>query len=1138
MLRRLVRLAAATAAIAALLAVALGLAARSAPVAAWVRTHVATLLGAAAGAHVSIGRIGGTLGHSLVLDDVRVSVARQPVLGVTHAAVTYSLGALLRGRILLRRVTLRGLHVRLVRDAHGWRLPRLAAAAGPPLEVRQLRVEGGRVGLAVLDAAAPQRLVAAALTFVGAAAADGARLQLRADALDFTLRGMARGRVHTAGRLVGEPGGRLLAAAAAQIGAAGTLSAAVRVAPEATPPATVRAAFRDLDPAAVLPHLPHARLQGALRASGTGVREPPLTYRIALGPSTIAERPLARALVLGRSHGPLTHARARLAAPGAAAVVRAAALLGAVPRYRAQADLDVGDLGALGPLPPGRAAGRVALRGVGPLAAPRAEATLRLAGAEVHGVVLRSGTVAVRLDGRRLEVTQAQADGPALAVEATGMLDAAARRGEATLAARADLGRLGEAVGIPALDGAATLNLRARGPLDAVAAEMSATVGGARWHASAADALTVEATLSGLGGRAPAGRARLAATSMRFARWPAVDLHATLAARRAEARTLGDLEALTLAPAGMRAWTLAAPARWSLADALEVAPLTLTSGAGRVTLGGRITRRGPVEAALTVDGVELAELCALAGAPECTGTLGAEARLAGTAAAPRLEGRVRVARAAVHDVRYGDLLARVEYASCALGVHAALAPAGPGDLRLDATLPLGLAWAAPACDPRRVSANADLHAAGLDLAFLHVLAPGAVREAAGTVAADVHLGGSAAAPTLSGFAALDGGRLTLATTDVPWEAVRVRAIFAPGAITVTHLEARGGDGTLTGGGRIALEGWRPASLDLTLRAARFLALRRSDVEATVSGHAEVGGTPALPRVRARLDVDRLLLHPAALPGSMPSFEPDPTIEVVNAPPPPPEAPPSPALALADSLALDLDVHLGADAWIRRSDADIQLGGGLRVEKAAFAPLGLRGEIRLVRGAYVFQGRRFALEDGRIVFHGATPPRPTLDVSAVYHTSDYFVRVHLGGELEKPTLVLSSDPPLSQADILAVLLFGRPTQSLGQSENTMLRQHAIQLSSGYAAPDLATSVTSALGLAALDVSPPQGTTTPGQIGVGRYVAEDVFLSLAQEFGPRLGQAVGVEYGLSSQLSVKLSTSTRGTSAVDLLWHRRY
>lgn len=1134
MLPRLARLAVVTVAGAALLAVALGLAARSAPVAAWVRTHVAALLGATAGAHVSIGRIGGTLGHSLVLDDVRVSVGGQPVLGVTHAAVTYSLAALLRGRILLRRVTLRGLDVRLVRDAHGWRLPRLAPAAGPPLEVRELRVEGGRLGLAVLDAAPRERLVAAALTFVGAAAADGARLQLRADALDFTLRGSARGKVHAAGALVGAPGGRLRAAAAARIGAAGTLRAAVQLAPDAALPWTVRAAFRDLDPGAVLRHLPQARLDGALRASGAGVRYPPLAYRLALGPSTIAGRPLTRALVLGRGHGPVTHARARLAAPGAAAVVRAAAVLAATPRYQAQADVDVGDLGALGALPPGRAAGRVALRGV----ARRAELAVRLAAAEVHGVVLHAGTLVARLAGSSIEVTQAHAEGPALTVEATGTLDAVSRRGEATLAAHADLHLLGEAGGIPALDGAATLNLRARGPLDAAAAEVTASVSAARWRAAAADALAVDATLTGLGGRAPAGRAQLTVTSLRLAGWPAVDLRATLAARRAQARTVGDLEALTLAPAGMRAWTLAAPARWSLGDALELAPLTLTSGPQRATLGGRIPRRGPVDAALTLDGVELADLCALSGAPECTGTLGAEVRLGGTASAPRLEGRARVARVVVHDVRYGDLLARVEYASCALGVHAALAPAGPGELRLDATLPLGLAWAEPACEPRRVSASADLHAAGLDLAFLRVLAPGAVREAAGTLAADIHLGGAGAAPTLSGFAALDGGRITLTTTDVPWDAVRARAIFVPGAITITHLEARGGDGTLTGGGRIALEGWRPASLDLTLRAERFLAVRRSDVEATVSGHGEVGGTPARPSVRARLDVDRLLLHPAALPGSMPSFEPDPTIEVVNAPPPPPEAPPSPALAVAESLALALDVHLGTDAWIRRSDADIQLGGGLRIEKAAFAPLGLRGEIRLVRGAYVFQGRRFAIEDGRIVFHGAAPPRPTLDVSAVYHAGEYFVRVHVGGALDKPTLVLSSDPPLSQADILAVLLFGRPTQSLGQSENTMLRQHAIQLSSGYAAPDLATSVTSALGLAALDVSPPQGTTTPGQIGVGRYVAEDVFLSLAQEFGPRLGQAVGVEYGLSSQLSVKLSTSTRGTSAVDLLWHRRY
>ena len=68
--------------------------------------------------------------------------------------------------------------------------------------------------------------------------------------------------------------------------------------------------------------------------------------------------------------------------------------------------------------------------------------------------------------------------------------------------------------------------------------------------------------------------------------------------------------------------------------------------------------------------------------------------------------------------------------------------------------------------------------------------------------------------------------------------------------------------------------------------------------------------------------------------------------------------------------------------------------------------------------------------------------------------------------------------------------------------------------------------------------PQGTTQPGRVAVGRYVVGDVFVSLAQEFGTRIAQVVGVEYGITRDISIKGSTSTRGDSAVDLFWHRRY
>ena len=77
----------------------------------------------------------------------------------------------------------------------------------------------------------------------------------------------------------------------------------------------------------------------------------------------------------------------------------------------------------------------------------------------------------------------------------------------------------------------------------------------------------------------------------------------------------------------------------------------------------------------------------------------------------------------------------------------------------------------------------------------------------------------------------------------------------------------------------------------------------------------------------------------------------------------------------------------------------------------------------------------------------------------------------------------------------------------------------------------------LGLDVFDVKAGEGTR-PGEVRLGRYVTNDIFLSIAQEFGSRVGQAASVEYRLRPRLSVRLSTSTSGSSGIDALWHRRY
>jgi translocation and assembly module TamB len=140
-------------------------------------------------------------------------------------------------------------------------------------------------------------------------------------------------------------------------------------------------------------------------------------------------------------------------------------------------------------------------------------------------------------------------------------------------------------------------------------------------------------------------------------------------------------------------------------------------------------------------------------------------------------------------------------------------------------------------------------------------------------------------------------------------------------------------------------------------------------------------------------------------------------------------------------------------------------------------------------------------------------------------------VTVGGTLASPTLRLASDPSLSEADVLAVLLFGRPASELGTGEQVALHERAIGLAAGYVMPEVRASVLETLHLDELEVSGEAVT-------VGRYLTDDVFLSLSQEFGATAGQTMGVEYRLRRDTSVRLSTSIRGNSAVDLIWQKRY
>jgi translocation and assembly module TamB len=399
--------------------------------------------------------------------------------------------------------------------------------------------------------------------------------------------------------------------------------------------------------------------------------------------------------------------------------------------------------------------------------------------------------------------------------------------------------------------------------------------------------------------------------------------------------------------------------------------------------------------------------------------------------------------------------------------------------------------------------------------------------------------GTRAAPRVAGRVALDDGRFQLAAAGIPYEDVRARIEADGGRIVVREMQAKAGDGTASVSGAVVLERGADA-LDVRVRLDRFFAVRTESYEAAVSGDVAVRGALDAPDVSGTLAVDRALVRPAALPASGRSIPKDPTIEVVGLPgPPADEAGKHPASAIAKALTLAVSITIEKNAWIRRNDANIELAGKIDVTKARGEQPRIVGQIRLLRGWYVFQGRRFNLDQGTITFTGASPPKPIFDVTAIYKTQEYRIEIHITGSSDKPKLDLTSDPPLEQADVLSVVLFGKPAHQLGKGQSVALQQQALQLAAGYVMPELRTSVMNSLGLDTLEVEmPPEGTDTGPRVSAGRYVSEDVFVSLSQEFGRREGQAVGIEYDVGRNVSIRASTSTRGDSAIDLFWRHRY
>ena len=460
-------------------------------------------------------------------------------------------------------------------------------------------------------------------------------------------------------------------------------------------------------------------------------------------------------------------------------------------------------------------------------------------------------------------------------------------------------------------------------------------------------------------------------------------------------------------------------------------------------------------------------------------------------------------------------------------VAAELTAAAPIRFSLD---PLSLSPAADGLDARIVSKGFPLSAVPIPKRF--------GIEAAGQLDLDIRAFGKVARPAAHGTLVLEKGRLAIPRFGLSYEEVTASLAVDNRQVTVESL-ALGGDveGRIQFGGRIELEGFRPSRFDLHVTGDNLLVPYRRTLSARVRPALFLSGpvdaphaTGALTILESRLNLDRLSDQGPAEIQVVGRIEKSDETLLVD----PGESGPS----LLTPLSGDVRVVLPKNSWMRGQGLNAEMGGEIRLRKTPGGPFTLNGSLSTLRGFYVFQGKRFTIEEGTVTFVGAEEPNPNLDIKAATRVRDVRILIRISGTARDIRLALESEPVMDQAEIISYLVFGKSTEEMKTGDAGGAEKAALRMTGALTAAQLNEIFGDAFVLDSFYIEPGKDGLQQGSISMGKYVTPDVFVNYRQSFDLKQLHQLEVTYEILPTLDLETVVGDEKGYGIDLFWKKDY
>ncbi|HWR56397.1 MAG TPA: translocation/assembly module TamB domain-containing protein [Negativicutes bacterium] len=280
-----------------------------------------------------------------------------------------------------------------------------------------------------------------------------------------------------------------------------------------------------------------------------------------------------------------------------------------------------------------------------------------------------------------------------------------------------------------------------------------------------------------------------------------------------------------------------------------------------------------------------------------------------------------------------------------------------------------------------------------DLSILPLLSQD-VAWAVGQTHGQVHIGGNLYQPLIDGKFTITDGTVKFRALNKPVEHVNVDLQFAGDQIRLLTFNGQMGGGSYTGGGSAALNGFSLTDLHLTLNLDKLYVNSKYYVGPLEGAFTLENGARGIPVLKGGLNIANTEIIP-------PLFWP----ETNNALP---------------NVRLDVEIQVDKNVRLRSPGIyDMYVKGKVKAQGSLLHPI-TSGKLTVVRGSLQYLGTSFKITEGAADFTQYDSFLPSVQLTAETRTLDTKIHLQVTGPLSQMNFSLTSEPALSQQQIITLL----------------------------------------------------------------------------------------------------------------------